>query len=68
MLTGPKNFKQNLNYNNDERNPRKVYIKDPASRQGKNFKAVYHKNPVISDTRKFIVITIKVEQDGISLE
>ena len=28
----------------------------------------YRKNPKISDTRKFIVITLKVEQNGISLE
>ena len=28
----------------------------------------YRKNPKISDTRKFIVIALKVEQDGISLE
>ena len=28
----------------------------------------YRKNPKISDTRKFIVITLKVEQDGVSLE
>ena len=28
----------------------------------------YRKNPKISDTRKFIVITLKVEQDGISLK
>ena len=28
----------------------------------------YHKNPKISDTRKFAVITLKVEQDGFSLE
>ena len=29
---------------------------------------VYRKNPKISDTRKFIVITLKVEQDEFSLE
>ena len=28
----------------------------------------YRKNPKISDTRKFAVITLKVEQDGFSLE
>ena len=28
----------------------------------------YHKNPKISDTQKFAVITLKVEQDGFSLE
>ena len=28
----------------------------------------YRKNPKISDTRKFAVITLKVEQDGVSLE
>ena len=28
----------------------------------------YRKNPKISDTRKFAVITLKVEQDGLSLE
>ena len=28
----------------------------------------YHKNPKISDTRKFAVITLKVEQDGFSLK
>ena len=28
----------------------------------------YCKNPKISDTRKFAVITLKVEQDGFSLE
>ena len=28
----------------------------------------YHKNPKISDTRKFAVITLKVEQGGFSLE
>ena len=27
----------------------------------------YRKNPKILDTRKFIVITLKVEQDGVSL-
>ena len=30
--------------------------------------ASYRKNPKISDTRKFAVITLKVEQDGVSLE
>ena len=29
---------------------------------------MYRKNPKISDTRKFAVITLKVEQDGLSLE
>ena len=29
--------------------------------------STYRKNPKISDTRKFVVITIKVEQDGFSL-
>ena len=28
----------------------------------------YHKNPKISDTQTFAVITLKVEQDGFSLE
>ena len=28
----------------------------------------YRKNPKSSDARKFIVITLKVEQDGVSLE
>ena len=28
----------------------------------------YHKTPKISDTRKFAVITLKVDQDGFSLE
>ena len=28
----------------------------------------YCKNPKISDTRKFAVITLKVEQDGLSIE
>ena len=28
----------------------------------------YRKNPKISDTRKFIVTTLKVEQDGVFLE
>ena len=28
----------------------------------------YRKNPKISDTRKFILITLKVEQDGVSLD
>ena len=28
----------------------------------------YRKNPKISDTRKFAVITLKVEQEGFSLE
>ena len=28
---------------------------------------VYHKNPKISDTWKFAVITLKVEQGGFSL-
>ena len=28
----------------------------------------YRKNPKISDTRKFAVITLKSEQDGLSLE
>ena len=28
----------------------------------------YRKNPKISDTRKFAVITLKIEQDGFSLE
>ena len=27
---------------------------------------VYRKNPKVSDTRKFIVIILKVEQDGVS--
>ena len=31
-------------------------------------KLYYRKNPKISNTRKFIVITLKVEQDGVSLE
>ena len=30
--------------------------------------AWYRKDPKISDTRKFAVITLKVEQDGFSLE
>ena len=29
--------------------------------------AMYHKNPKISDTRKFAVITLKVEQNGFTL-
>ena len=29
---------------------------------------MFRKNPNISDTRKFAVITLKVEQDGVSLE
>ena len=29
---------------------------------------VYRKSPKILDTRKFAVITLKVEQDGFSLE
>ena len=29
---------------------------------------VYRKNPKISDTRKFAVITLESEQDGFSLE
>ena len=29
---------------------------------------IYRKSPKISDTWKFIVITLKVEQDGFSLE
>ena len=32
------------------------------------FYSQYHKNPKISDTRKFAVITLKVEQNGFSLE
>ena len=28
----------------------------------------YHKNPKISDTQKVAVITLRVEQDGVSLE
>ena len=32
-----------------------------------HWKSSYRKNPKISDTRKFIVITLKVEQDGFSL-
>ena len=28
----------------------------------------YRKNPKISDTRKFAVITLKVDQDGFSLK
>ena len=32
------------------------------------FNKSYRKNPKISDTRKFAVITLKVEQDGFSLE
>ena len=28
----------------------------------------YRKNPKISDTRKFAVVTLKVELDGFSLE
>ena len=31
-------------------------------------KPSYRKNPKISDTRKYAVITLKVEQDGFSLE
>ena len=31
-------------------------------------RVTYRKNPKISDTQKFAVITLKVEQDGISLE
>ena len=27
----------------------------------------YHKIPKYSDTQKFVVITLKVEQDGVSL-
>ena len=29
---------------------------------------LYRKNPTISDTRKFAVFTLKVEQDGFSLQ
>ena len=29
---------------------------------------IYSKNPKISDTWKFAMITLKVEQDGVSLE
>ena len=29
---------------------------------------MYHKNPKISDTWKFAVVNLKVEQDGYSLE
>ena len=29
---------------------------------------MFRKNPKISDIRKFAVITLKVEQDGLSLE
>ena len=29
---------------------------------------IYRKNPKISDTPKFAVITLKIEQDGFSLE
>ena len=29
---------------------------------------MYRKSPKISDTRKFAVITLKIEQDGFSLE
>ena len=32
------------------------------------YKWAYSKSPKISDTRKFAVITLKVEQDGFSLE
>ena len=35
---------------------------------GKLFLNTYRKNPKISDTRKLAVITLKVEQDGFSLE
>ena len=34
----------------------------------RQFYKLYHKNPKISDTRKFAVIILKVEQDGFSLE
>ena len=34
----------------------------------RGFLYMYRKNPKISDTRKFVVITLKVEQDGFSLE
>ena len=34
----------------------------------KKFLNKYQKNPKISDTLNFIVITLKVEQDGVSLE
>ena len=33
-----------------------------------NVKLSYRINPKISDTQKFAVITLKVEQDGFSLE
>ena len=33
-----------------------------------NITQCYRKNPKISDTRKFIVIALKVEKDGFSLE
>ena len=39
-----------------------IYGNDPY------FSDRYHKNPKILDTRKFAVITLKVEQDGFSLE
>ena len=32
------------------------------------FLGIYRNNPKISDTQKFAVITLKVEQDGFSLE
>ena len=33
-----------------------------------SIQSLYRKNPKISDTQKFAVITLKVEQDGFSLE
>ena len=44
-----------------------IYV--PRAR-GKGFssKVVTRKNPKISDARKFAVITLKVKQDGVSLE
>ena len=36
--------------------------------QDASWSLLTRKNPKISDTRKFIVITLKVEQDGVSLE
>ena len=46
---------------------RNIYISFVNEKKKKN-KNDYRKIPKISDTRKFAVITFKVEQDGVPLE
>ena len=43
-------------------------IKSEGTSMETSFSTLYRKIPKISDTRKFAVLTLKVEQDGFTLD